>query len=70
MFFVGICWWFVWKLSRIDAHPPMITNNFWPERDMSIGLQLLVAGIMLGVAGWLLVKAQRQWRKRQIGAIQ
>lgn len=70
LFFLGICAWFVWKLYGINAHPPLLTNKFWPERDMSIWLQLLVAIVMLGMAGCLVAQTCVQWRKRQIGAIQ
>jgi hypothetical protein len=70
VFFIGICSWFAWKLYLIDAHPPLADNNFWPERDMSVWIQFVVAGLILGISWWLLAQARIQWRKRQIGAIQ
>jgi len=70
VFFIGICAWFVWKLYMIDAQPPLAQNRFWPERDMSIWLQFIVAGMMLGISWRLLARARAQWRRRQIGAIQ
>jgi len=54
----------------IDAQPPLAQNRFWPERDMSIWLQFIVAGMMLGISWRLLARARAQWRRRQIGAIQ
>jgi hypothetical protein len=70
VFFIGICSWFVWKLYAIDAHPPVADNNFWPERDMSVWIQLIVAGIIMGISWRLVARARVQWHKRQIGAIQ
>ncbi len=70
VFFIGICSWFAWKLNAIRAHAPRASNNFWPERDMSVWIQLIVAGIIMTISWRLVANARIQWRKRQIGAIQ
>lgn len=68
--FVAFCCWLIWKIHAISTNPATDGNNFWPGREMPLGNQFLVAGILLVVAAWLTVAARAGWRRRQIGEIQ
>ena len=69
LLFIVACAWFVWKLNLMDDYPPHSSNNYWPEREMALGAQLCIAGILLGGVCCLIEKVRTNWQRRQIGGI-
>ena len=69
LLFIFVCCWVAWKVHAIKANAPRPGNHFWPDRDMSLFVQLWVAAIMVGLSYYLISETCKQWRHRQIGAI-
>ena len=69
LLFIVACACFVWKLTLMDDHPPLSSNDYWPEREMAFWEQLCIAGILLGGVWCLIERVRRNWQRRQIGGI-
>ena len=70
LLFIIVCCWVAWKIYAIKANPPGSGNHFWPDRDMSLFKQLCVAATIMVFSWYLISTTHKQWRERQIGAIQ
>lgn len=67
--FVAFVAWLFWKVVATGTDRATESNNFWPEREMSLTAQFLIAGILVAITMWLIQIARFEWRQRQIGEI-
>lgn len=68
VWYVLVMVWLVWKYW-LCQQPANAFNNYWPDRGMSLPVELAMAVLMAGVAVWLIASTRIQWRGRQIGGI-
>ena len=70
LFGASLVGWLFWKLYAISRNPANAGNNYWPGREMPLGLQFVVAGLFVAISVRFILSARTAWRKRQMGAVQ
>jgi len=70
LFGTSLAGWLFLKLYAISQSPVNAENNYWPSREMPLGLQFVVAGLFVAITVGFVLTTRTAWRKRQMGAVQ